>query len=196
MENTRRNQESSTLPQAIEKPRGGISPIWLLPVIAALIGAWLLYKSVLEAPIDVVIRFESAEGIIAGKTEVMYKGLVTGLVKSVKLNPNLKNVDVRVDFEKTADSLLKEKTIFWLVTPQVCITEITGLETIMGGNYIAMRPGQGKQQYEFSALLEPPAIDKDAPGLHITLVADTLPSVYMESPVYYKKNGSRNGSGI
>jgi paraquat-inducible protein B len=187
MDNANGNQAYNALPQAIEKTKRGISPIWLLPFIAAMIGAWLFYKSVIEAPIDVVIRFESAEGIIAGKTEVMYKGLVTGLVKSVKINPNLKNVDVNVEFEKTVGSLLKEKTIFWLVTPKVSFTEITGLETIMGGNYIAMRPGQGKPIYEFAALSEPPAIAKDAPGLHITLVADTLPSVHMESPVYYKK---------
>ncbi|MBW2218902.1 MAG: MCE family protein [Deltaproteobacteria bacterium] len=187
MENTNRNQEPGTLPQALEKPKQGISPIWLLPIIAAIIGAWLLYKSVSEAPIDVVIRFESAEGITAGKTEVMYKGLVTGLVKSVKLNPNMKNVDVRVEFENTTHTLLKDHALFWLVTPRVSITKITGLETIMSGNYIAMRPGKGKPKYEFTALSEPPAVDKGAPGLHITLIADTLPSIYMESPVYYKK---------
>jgi len=187
MDNTSEHQAADTLPQAIEKSKRGISPIWLLPVLAAAIGAWLLYKSVLEAPIDVVIRFESAEGIIAGKTKVMYKGLVTGLVKSIQLNPNLKNVDVRVEFERTAEPFLREKTLFWLVTPKVSISEITGLETIMGGNYIAMRPGKGEVAYEFSALSEHPAIAKDAPGVHVTLIADTLPSVYMESPVYYKK---------
>ena len=187
MENTSSNQDHGTLPQALEKPRRGISPIWLLPIIAAIIGAWLLYKSIVGAPIDVVIRFKSAEGITAGKTKVMYKGLIAGLVKSVKLNPNLKYADVRVEFEKSVEILLKENTLFWLVTPRVSITEITGLETIMGGNYIAMRPGHGETRYEFTALMKPPAVAMDAPGLHLTLVTETLPSIYMESPVYYKK---------
>ena len=183
------NEDSVTMGKAIVKRKKGISPIWLLPLVAALIGVWLIYKGIVEAPIKVVINFETAGGITAGKTKVLYKGLKTGLVRSVQINPDLKSVDVAVDFDRSAEGLLGSETEFWLVKPQVSLEGISGLGTLVAGDHIAMRPadGRGRPARKFKALAEPPSIPESAPGLHLILNAKDLASVQVGSPVYYKK---------
>lgn len=164
-----------------------MSSIWILPIIAALMGIFLLYKGIVERPIDIVINFNTAEGIIEGKTKVLYKGLTTGTVKKILINPDLKSMDVHVNFDTQSESLLKKGSLFWLVTPQIKVTEITGLETIMSGNYIRFRPGSGEPSHNFTALDAPPPINANSPGLHLTLTAQEFPSVENGSPIYFKK---------
>ena len=189
MTDNKPNEDSVTMEKAIVKRKKGISPIWILPLVAALIGVWLIYKGIVEAPIKAVINFETAGGISAGKTKVLYKGLKTGVVKSVQINPDLKSVDVAVDFDRSAEGLLGSETEFWLVKPQVSLEGISGLGTLVAGDHIAMRPadGRGRSTRKFKALSEPPSIPESAPGLHLTLVSKDLASVQVGSPVYYKR---------
>jgi len=179
MTDNKPNEESVTMEKAIVKRKKSISPIWLLPLVAALIGVWLLYKGIVEAPIKVVINFETAGGITAGKTKLLYKGLKTGVVGSVQIGPDLKSVDVAVDFDRSAESLLGSETEFWLVKPQVSLEGISGLGTLVAGDYIAMRPadGHGRPTRKFKALATPPPIPEKAPGLHLILNAKNLASV-------------------
>ena len=189
MNEERSKEKSPNADQPIVKRKKGISPIWILPLVAALIGAWLIYKGIVEAPIKVVINFSTAEGITAGKTKVLYKGLKAGRVKSVQISPDLKSVDVVVDFDQSAENLLRSNTEFWLVKPRVSLEGITGLGTLIAGDHIAIRPGDGdgKPARKFKALAEPPPIPEDAPGLHLNLVSKELTSVERGSPVYYKR---------
>ncbi len=187
MEDSRPNNDFQELPLAVQKKQKKISKIWILPIIAALMGIFLIYKGVIEHPIDVVINFKTAEGITEGKTKVLYKGLTLGVVKQIGINPDLKSMDVHLEFDTGSASLLKKDSLFWLVTPQINATEITGLETIMTGNYIRLRPGSGESAYNFKALDAPPSIAEDTPGLHLTLTALELPSVENGSPIYFKK---------
>lgn len=182
-------EELPDVEKAVVKRKKGISPIWILPLVAALIGAWLIYKGIVEAPIKVVINFSTAEGITAGKTKVLYKGLKAGVVKSVQINPDLKSVDVVVDFDQSAENLLRSNTEFWLVKPRVSLEGITGLGTLIAGDHIAIRPGEGdgKPARKFKALAEPPTIPADSPGLHLNLVSKELTSVEHGSPVFYKR---------
>lgn len=173
----------------VVKQKKGISPIWILPIVAVLIGAWLLYKGIADAPIKVVITFETAGGITAGKTKVLFKGLQAGLVKSIRIDPDHKAVDVLVDFDRGAKNLLVSGTKFWLVKPRVSLKGVAGLSTLLKGDYIAMRPGDegGKAARKFEALAEPPPIPEDAPGLHLILVSEELVSFERGLPVYYNK---------
>ena len=101
--------------RAIVKRKKGISFIWILPIVAALIGGWLIYKGIADAPIEVVINFESGEGIEADKTKVLYKGIQMGMVSAVALNPDHNTVDVIVEFAQKDKEALKDTTKFWLV---------------------------------------------------------------------------------
>ena len=189
MTEVKSKKESPGVENAVIKRKKGISPIWILPLVAALIGVWLIYKGIVEAPIKVVINFETAGGITAGKTKVLYKGLKTGVVKSVQIGPDFKSVDVAVDFDRSAESLLHSNTEFWLVRPRVSLEGISGLGTLVAGDHIAMRPadGHGQPARKFKALAAPPAIPENAPGLHLTLNSRDLASVQVGSPVYYKR---------
>jgi paraquat-inducible protein B len=180
-------EETTRIEQAVVKRKKGISPVWILPIIAALIGGWLLYKGIAEAPIEVVINFDTGEGITAGKTKVIFKGLNAGVVQSLKMNPDLKSVDVTVDFDQRAKPILLNNTEFWLVKPRLSLTEVSGLGTVLKGNHIAMRVSDwgDKPARRFKALDEPPPVSEDAPGLHLTLVSRKL-SVGYGSPVNYK----------
>jgi paraquat-inducible protein B len=181
-------EDKHRLPQtAIVKKRGKLNPIWILPIIAAVLGGWLIYKSYVNAPIIVTIEFESADGIEIGKTKISYKGMHFGVVDDIHMNKDMDGVIVIAELDKEAKPLLKEGTSFWLVSPQVSVSGVSGLETIISGKYIKLRPGPGKFQKEFIALKVPPKLPKSAPGLHFQLVSEELGSVKDGTTIYYHK---------
>ena len=160
----------------------------MLPIIAALIGAWLLYKGVVEAPIEVVINFDSAEGISVDKTKVLFKGIQMGMVSGVALSPDQETVNVTVEFDQEDETLLVDTTKFWLVKPRLSLQGVSGLGTVLGGDYIAMDPGpvDGKPARKFKALSRPPTVAEDAPGLHLVLNSYDLATFEPGSPVYFE----------
>jgi len=181
------NVDPQTLPEAVSETKRRISIIWLLPIIAAAIGGWLFYKSIVNAPIKVVVQFKKAEGITANKTMALYKGLPAGKVSKVALSQKGDAVDVQIDFDPSFEQLIRQNTKFWLVTPTVNMTGVSGLETIVSGNYIAMRPGDGEPAFTFKAMDGPPPLDESAPGLRLILMSPEQPSVQNGSPVYYRR---------
>ncbi|WP_455219899.1 PqiB family protein, partial [Kaarinaea lacus] len=172
---------------AIVRKRSRLNPIWILPIIAAVLGGWLIYKSFVNAPINVTIEFESADGIEIGKTKVSYKGVQFGTVEDIHMNKDMNGVIVVAQLDKEAKPLLKEGTVFWLVSPQVSVSGVSGLETIISGKYIKLRPGSGKYKTNFVALKIPPKLPKTAPGLHFQLVSDELGSIKDGTIIYYHK---------
>ena len=74
------------LPTAKTRPASNWSAIWVLPLIALIIGGWLGWRAYSETGIEIQVRFESGEGIQANKTEVVYKGMSVGKVKTLKLD--------------------------------------------------------------------------------------------------------------
>ena len=165
----------------------GISPIWILPVVAFLIGGWLIYKGINDAGIDIVIHFENAEGVIVGKTRVMYKGIPIGTVKGIMVDQNMKGVSLDVEMISTVKNRLVEDTLFWFIKPEISAGKISGLETLFSGSYIEARAGTSKiAAREFSGMFEPPPVAYDAPGLHIKLETDALYSIQKGSQIYYK----------
>ena len=174
------------------KSRRGISPIWILPVVALLIASWLVYKSVIDAGIMVTIRFDNAQGIEKGKTQVIYRGMPIGVVKNLSISKSFRSIDVMVEFVKEARKQLRKNTKFWMVAPTISPRGVTGLETILKGNYISMQSGDGPEERKFVALPNPPPIQADEPGLHIKLISDVLGSLSQGSGVYYK--GIKAGS--
>ena len=179
----------SRIEEALVQPSRSISIVWLLPLIALMIGGWLLYKSVIDAPIPISIEFSSGTGIEIGKTRVVFDGLPVGVVRDMRLDPtDLKGVIATVEMNNSTTSFLREGTQFWLVKPEISLSGITGLETIVSGNYITLRAnGEGAATRHFVALNEPPAVDMSEPGLHLKLLANELGSVHAGAPLLYKK---------
>ncbi|MGX9459663.1 MlaD family protein [Shewanella sp. A14] len=163
------------------------SPVWLLPVVALILGAWLGVKSIKESGIEILIHFPSAAGIDIGKTLVKYQGLSVGKVTDIGIDDDLKGVNVKVVMDYRADPFLNKNTLFWLVKPKASITGVEGLDTLFSGNYIAIQPGEGRSATEFEAQREAPAILPGSEGIMIELKAPKLGSIDVGSPVFFRQ---------
>ncbi len=173
--------------QPVLRKKRGFSPIWILPLVALCIGGWLLYTSYRDAGIEITVHFASAEGITAGKTKVIYRGIPVGLVKEVEITQDLDGVDLIIEMKKETRKGLVEDTRFWIVRPEISAGRISGLETLLTGAYIGVRKGKSTvPATTFEGLSEPPPLIEEHPGLRITLVADSLYSLQKGSYVYAK----------
>ena len=155
----------SDLPKAKTRPASNWSAIWVLPLIALIIGGWLGWRAYTQQGIDIQVRFESGEGIQVNKTEVVYKGMTVGKVKALALDDEGSNrgVIATIEMNMDVDQYLKTNTRFWLVKPSVSLAGITGLETLVSGNYIAASPGDGEPTRKFKALSEEPPLSDAKP---------------------------------
>ena len=186
--------ESSSPPQkpvdvgpAVIRRRSRFSVVWLIPMIAAAIGAWLWHKSIVEAGLPITLYFSDGAGIHEGKTHICHEGVSIGTVESIELSEDFEGVVVKAELDKSAAGLAKEGAVFWLVRPRVDFGGISGLETLVSGAYIAVRPGHGESTTKFTALPEPPTVDPSEPGRHIVLTSKTLGSLQPGTPVYFRK---------
>ena len=176
----------SSLPHA-RKERNRLTYLfWLAPIAAAGFAVWLLYENVLARGPSIVIRFKDATGIQAGKTEVMRLGAKIGEVKSLKLTPDDRAVEVEVELLKPAARLARAGTLFWLVKPEIGPGGIHGLATVISGDHIEARPGAGPVHRTFTALQEAPADEHARPGLVVAVLAKRRGSLRRASPVYYR----------
>jgi paraquat-inducible protein B len=181
------NDQIANLPKARVKPASNWSAIWVLPIIALLIGGWLAWKAYDEAGVMIQIQFDNGDGLVAGKTELIFKGIVAGKVKTVTLDQKTGKVEVGMEVDNQYRDFLREETQFWLVAPQISLAGVTGLETLVSGNFIAMLPGEGKERKTFVALSEAPPLADGLPGLHLQLRAEALGSLSEGSPVYFRQ---------
>ncbi len=163
-----------------------LSAIWFLPLLALLLGSWLLYKHFSDAGTQITIHFDNANGILAGKTKIRYQGLVVATVKDIVLDEDVSGVYILTEIDKQAAHLLKTDTQFWLVSPKATLSGISGLDTLFTGNYINMSPGEGEESRRFIAKDQAPRL-KSRDGLLVKLRAIDMGSINLGSPVYYKK---------
>jgi paraquat-inducible protein B len=176
------------VPDAVVRTRRRFSIVWVVPLVAALIGGWLAYKALSERGPTITITFESAEGLEAGKTKIKYKDVEIGLVESVGLSEDLSHILVTAELVKEAEEWLSENTRFWIVRARVAAGQVSGLGTIFSGVYIAVDPGGGgKRTRVFKGLEIPPIVTTDSPGRHFLLKAERLGSLDIKSPVYFRQ---------
>lgn len=150
-----------------------ISIIWLVPFIALLIGAWMLYFQLSHRGDLVTISFENGEGIDAGKTKIKVKNVRVGVVEKVELNDSLNGIIVNARIHNNDKQLLVEDSDFWVVRPKIGKGGITGLGTLVSGAYIELSPGiSANKKYTFTGLENAPVTPVGTPGLHITLASD------------------------
>lgn len=182
--------DMANLPQAEAVPerKNRISAVWIIPVVAALVGVGIAVQRILSEGPTIRITFESGEGIEAGKTAVKYKDTEIGTVTKVSLTDNHAKILVTAKMEKSADGMLDSEARFWVVKPRVTLGGVSGLVTLFSGSYIAFEPGKSKvEQRDFVGLETPPAVRRDRPGREFVLRSDTLGSLGIGSPVYYRR---------
>jgi len=166
-----------------------IAWIWIVPVVAALAGLSLVMRAwMLQGP-EVTISFQTAEGLEVGKTQVRYKDVVVGTVKSIRFNDDRSHVLVKADFAKDSEDLAREGSRFWVVRPRLGLSGVSGLGTLLSGAYIEVDTAKadGRPQFQFQGLETPPEVTHDRPGTRYTLKANDLGSLDIGSPVYYRR---------
>jgi paraquat-inducible protein B len=174
-------------PAAVVEAKSRFSFVWLVPIVAALIGAWLAYTAFSERGPEITITFESGEGLAAGKTKVKYKDIEVGMVQSVELADDLSHVVVTAELASGAERYLTHNTRFWVERARISAGQVSGLGTVFSGAYIGMDPvREGERERHFTGLEVPPVVTRDEPGRHFTLRSETLGSVEVGVPVFYR----------
>jgi len=159
-----------------------------VPFVALIIGGWLVYKAISEKGPTITIALKTAEGLEAGKTKIKYKDVEIGLVDTIKLSNDLSHVVCTAELVKEAESYLTDQTRFWVVRARLTASEVSGLDTLFAGAYIAIDPGKkGVPVNTFQGLDRPPVVTMDLPGKHYVLKAQELGSLDIGSPIYYRQ---------
>ncbi|GGY13389.1 PqiB family protein [Paludibacterium paludis] len=182
--------DDNTLPEAVPAPRRRWSPqwVWLIPVLAAAIGAWLAVHAILSRGPTITIAFKSAEGLEAGKTRIKYKDVDIGEVTRIRVSQDRKSVLVTADLVKEAEDFLVKDSRFWIVKPRIAGGSVSGLGTLLSGAYIGMDVGKsGETVKTFTGLDVPPIVTADLPGRQFLLKAEDLGSLSVGTPVYFRR---------
>lgn len=164
------------------------SPVWLIPLTALLVGFWLLFQIWYAKGPEIVVQFTSAEGIISGKTEVRFKAVTVGKVKELKLSDDLKYIEAAIELNKEIGQHLGSDARFWVVKPNINRSGVSGLSTLFSGTYIGMDPGSNTDDLSFYQGEErPPVIAPSESGRRFFLLSDSLGSMDIGAPVFYKQ---------
>jgi len=170
-----------------QKKSSKVSAVWIIPVIALLVGAWLVFKNVTEEKATIEVTFQSASGLEAGKTVVKLRNIKIGIVKDVKFSNDLTNVVVVLEFKGISQERLTDTTRFWVVRPRVGIGGVSGLDTLLSGAYIEIDPGDGgTPAIKFTGLEEPDIYQRGNPGARYILSSAKLGSLSRGSPIKFR----------
>jgi paraquat-inducible protein B len=164
------------------------SPVWLIPVIALALSAWLGWSRLADLGPVIEVSFAAGDGLLPGQTRVRHKAVELGRVSSVQLSPDLRHVVARIRMRRDAAPLLTDNARFWVVRPRVDITNISGLETLVSGAYVELDPGSapGAPATSYHGLSEPPAVRSGEPGRSFRLHAERIGALSSGSPVFFR----------
>jgi paraquat-inducible protein B len=176
------------LPTAGVRRRRRIPLIWIVPLLTALIAAWLAWDTVSKRGPTITIAFETASGLTAGQSQLKYKNVVMGTVSKIAVAPDLTHVVVTVATTREAEPLLTDKTIFWVVKPELFAGNITGLDTLLSGSFIGMRPAAegGNPKHHFVGKEDPPVLQAWTKGTTLSLRSKRLGSISLGSPIFFR----------
>ena len=176
------------LPQAtpVAPRRSRISIVWIIPVLAVLVGIGIVVQRIRSEGPTITIVFKAAEGIEAGKTFIRYKDVIIGQVKTVQFTEDYAKVEVTAKITKRAAGLMVDDAQFWVVRPTITLSGITGLNTLLSGNYIGFEAGTSDvERTEFIGLDKAPFVAGQL-GREFVLTAEDLGSLAAGSPLYYR----------
>ncbi len=180
----------SEIPEAttIPKKRRGPSVVWIIPIVAAIIGGWIAVQKILSEGPTITISFRTAEGLEAGKTKIKYNGVDVGTVSAVSLSPDRQRVIATAKMETDSREMLVEDTQFWVVRPRISGGTVSGLGTLLSGSYVGMEIGKSKEKrYAFNGLTAPPVVTGDVPGRFFVLKGEDLSSLDYGTPLFFRR---------
>lgn len=169
------------------------SPVWIIPIVTILIGAWILFYHFSHQGPEVTLITYNAEGIEAGKTKIKSRSVDIGMVESVTLDDNFSRVVIKARLNSGMDELLRDDSAFWIVKPMIGRDGVSGLGTLLSGVFIELQPGtETKERNEFKLLDAPPLASPDAKGLRVILTSEQAGQLNAGDPILFR--GYRVGS--
>jgi paraquat-inducible protein B len=178
---------SSGTSLAVTRRSRRVSIIWIVPAVAIAIGAWLAFDTLSREGPTIRVTFDAAEGLQPGQSQLKYKDIVFGTVKSLQLTPDKWHVVVTIDTTREAAPLLTENTEFWVVKPRLFAGSISGLDTILSGSYVGLVPGKpGAPKHEFTGQEDPPILEAHIPGHVFELKSPRIGSISVGSPLFFR----------
>lgn len=179
--------EENDLHRAKSSPQTRLSPIWIVPIVAVIIGMWLVYDNYTSRGTLVTLNMENAEGIEAGSTLIRSRNVEIGRVQSVQLSDDLSHAVLTARIQPEAETMLREDSRFWVVKPRIGREGISGLGTVLSGAYIQLEPGRSEEsRREFQVSDAPPVAPAGQAGLHISLVSQLGNSLRVGDPVSFQ----------
>ncbi len=174
--------------RAVSRSKTRLSAVWLVPIIAALAGAWVAVTRIMNEGPTITITFDSAEGLEAGKTEIHYNGVTVGTLKTIRLSDDHRSVVAIAQMAPKTEDLLVDNTNFWVVRPRISGATVSGLGTLISGSYVGMEIGSAtRARREFVALTTPPVVAGDVPGRFFVLKAPDLGSLDTGTPLFFRR---------
>jgi paraquat-inducible protein B len=174
------------VPHAEEKRSRWFGWIWGVPIAALFVVGYLVLRQFNQQGPSLVVTFEGAGGVQADNTKVQYEGLEVGKVESVKLQKDMRHVDVSLQMNSDMEGHLGPGTRFWIAGTKPNIKDLSSLKTVISGPHIGVEPHPGKTQDHYQGLAEPPAVKEEVAGTHYTLTAATLGAISRDTTVYYR----------
>lgn len=182
------HKSPAEFPSARLKRQAALSLIWTVPALAALVAGVLVFQNLQNIGPAISIQFDDGSGLDANQTVIRYRGVRVGSVRSVRLSPDTRSVEVQARLDRSAAGLAREGTVFWVVRPEVGAAGVHALETIVSGPYIEALPGKagGKARKKFIGASEAPVIWQTGDGREFILRASQVRSLGPGSPVYFR----------
>ena len=176
------------LPQAtvVRSKRFRVSVVWIIPILAAVVAIGIGIQRIRNEGPTITIIFKGAAGIEAGKTFIKYKDVNIGLVSTVQLTDKYARVLVTAKMDKNAAGLIVKDAKFWVVQPQVTLSGVSGLGTLLSGHYIGFQAGKSRRARTQFHGARCAALITDQPGRYFKLDAASFGSVGVGAPVYYR----------
>ncbi|WP_129972924.1 MULTISPECIES: intermembrane transport protein PqiB [unclassified Pseudomonas] len=188
MESSAADQPRAPGQAPVKTRRFSISLVWIVPIIAVLVGISLVVHNLMQEGPSIIVTFKTGSGLTANKTEVKYRNVVIGQVTDVELSDDQKSVNATIKLAKQAETFTREDSQFWVVRPRIGAGGVSGIDTLLSGDYIGADIGQSNSRAKhFKGLENPPPITYGEPGKRFNLHASDLGSLDIGSPVYYRK---------
>jgi paraquat-inducible protein B len=173
--------------RARTRPRARLSPIWIVPIVAILIGAWLVYDDYRSRGPVITLTMANAEGIEAGSTLIKTRSVEVGRVESVQLSDDLSRAVITARMRPDTEDMLVEDSLFWVVKPRIGREGISGLGTVLSGAFIQLAPGESNlEAREFKVSEQPPVAPAGTEGLRINLISQLGNSLNVGDPVTFQ----------
>ncbi len=180
------DQDDDDLPLAKGGHQRRFSLIWLVPIIALGVAAFLGWRTLSDQGPYITIDFDTGDGLEAGQTQVKHKDVTLGQVDSVTLSEDLRTVIVGVRMNAEAEDYLGPETQFWVERPRIGPSGVSGLGTLVSGAYVAFNPKPGELTTKFDGLEQPPVLQSSDPGTEYLLTTKKLQSISAGSPIFYR----------